>query len=778
MSVITGQSCKQRQGGLASYFHGYLRTLIDSDGKALQISYLGRALPEGNQGVALKALRQHRVDMTTHFESTPALLARAEAFALGWADRFLHSQLLAAPPTMSVGSNLSFNRKDGGHSAYVAGVAGEVEELRRTVEWKRRAESIANFKGLTDCHRDGAVRDSFIRDLMLKSFQDERPSGVPRGSAIVIAERGWKARIVTKSHSSLIALAHTLRLWLLEGLKKDPRISLVLEGDHERAVEKVVGKLPRLMNNRKLLSSDLSRASDLIPHDLVKAIYKGIKKSTSGKANLTDQMETVFLACIGPQELCWPDLDKTSTSITSQGIMMGLPTTWPLLCLVQLFWAEDAWNRAIWSEVPGTKWSPGDPRSTPGTAICGDDLLGHWPERVIACYNNNVTSSGGILSPGKHVKSAKYAIFTEEVYRLLEHSHTVKPHLSSWERFFQKMIPARGKNRRRCISSLGKGDLLSTSSHARNKPTGKKLKWRKLEWATFAQVGPTVAGITRVPTIPLRGLVRPKSLPNERNAIPWWAALGPAAQSISISTRNPKAVRRVLRVLWPSAWRWARERGFAVTLPRELGGFGLPCLRGRPDVVGSLPSVFGWGVSGLLYASKCGVRPPNAAWSILSRPMWRSMARESADWKFGKRGVLCKTGKVPWKGEAVMLGDVRVTEDIITALSVELALVLGPDTSITPFKIAPMPIARKVRDFYKKIAKRTQRPKGKSISERAPVKRLLQRLEARYHSKTWWAATGAAAEGFVLGLSRSAKRNISVSLGWATTHVNPPSLAE
>jgi len=195
---------------------------------------------------------------------------------------------------MSVGSNLSFNRKDGGHSAYVAGVAGEVEELRRTVEWKRRAESIANFKGLTDCHRDGAVRDSFIRDLMLKSFQDERPSGVPRGSAIVIAERGWKARIVTKSHSSLIALAHTLRLWLLEGLKKDPRISLVLEGDHERAVEKVVGKLPRLMNNRKLLSSDLSRASDLIPHDLVKAIYKGIKKSTSGKANLTDQMETVF----------------------------------------------------------------------------------------------------------------------------------------------------------------------------------------------------------------------------------------------------------------------------------------------------------------------------------------------------------------------------------------------------------------------------------------------------------------------------------------------------
>lgn len=275
-------------------------------------------------------------------------------------------------------------------------------------------------------------------------------------------------------------------------------------------------------------------------------------------------------------------------------------------------------------------------------------------------------------------------------------------------------------------------------------------------------------GVTRSTAIPLKGLVRPSRLPDRSTEVPWWVALGPASEAITHSTNNARAVRRVIRELFPYAWRWSRERGFATTLPRALGGFGLPPLRGDPGRVGRLDPLVSRGVAGLLYASSFGVRPPDGAWGVFRYSSWRSMARESADWKFGTRGILVRKGRVPWHGQGYPLGDIRVTEEIVTALARELTALMGLESPGKNFRVPPRSLARTVRKYYGRINRRVKWGALRGVSPRAPRRALLKRLEWHYQQRCWWASLTSASEGFILGLPVSAKRGLSTALGWVT----------
>jgi len=105
-----------------------------------------------------------------------------------------------------------------------------------------------------------------VLSLALQEFYETRDTF--RHSVVAIDERGFKARVVTKSPWCLVVLGHQVRSYLWSALTRDPRITDVLKGDHHAAVERVF-KHSQPTDGWEIISSDLTSASDTLPLDLV-----------------------------------------------------------------------------------------------------------------------------------------------------------------------------------------------------------------------------------------------------------------------------------------------------------------------------------------------------------------------------------------------------------------------------------------------------------------------------------------------------------------------------
>jgi len=119
---------------------------------------------------------------------------------------------------------------------------------------------------LTEGQLDEVVKSSHVLSFALKEFYETRETF--EHSVVAIDERGFKARVVTKSPWCLVVLAHQVRSYLWTALLRDPRISAVLSGDHCKAVENVF-RLSRPIDGHEIISSDLTSASDTLPLDLL-----------------------------------------------------------------------------------------------------------------------------------------------------------------------------------------------------------------------------------------------------------------------------------------------------------------------------------------------------------------------------------------------------------------------------------------------------------------------------------------------------------------------------
>jgi hypothetical protein len=118
--------------------------------------------------------------------------------------------------------------------------------------------------------RMSLATDAARRDALFRLLPEE---GVPlKGTVTTVKERGFKARVVSKSQGAAIELGHCLRKFLLEGLKKDKHVSSSLRGNHREAMENIFRRPRRGL----VLSADLTAATDLLPLDLVSAIVDGL----------------------------------------------------------------------------------------------------------------------------------------------------------------------------------------------------------------------------------------------------------------------------------------------------------------------------------------------------------------------------------------------------------------------------------------------------------------------------------------------------------------------
>lgn len=165
------------------------------------------------------------------------------------------------------------------------------------------------FRRVTDKVNLGGVK--FDQNLLMgpsvEEFLTETKSGTwfPPAEAVSVAERGFKCRVVTKSPECLVTLGDQLRKTLFKALMRDNRIAASIKGDHADAVNQAYDRglecsnllrdieLKDVFGNKlepktykqmyglpagatRVLSSDLTAASDLLPLDLVEALVEGI----------------------------------------------------------------------------------------------------------------------------------------------------------------------------------------------------------------------------------------------------------------------------------------------------------------------------------------------------------------------------------------------------------------------------------------------------------------------------------------------------------------------
>lgn len=353
-----------------------------------QLSYMGRALPLPTKESMDAALVAHAEALGTRFDTDPKILADATRFARTFAMKNIRGKELEMLSVPSASACSESTVRKGGLRGWVA-----------------RALHGTPLQGSLSSGFFTNVAETVIFDRLAKLVGQDVIDGFPPTSqAIVLGERGLKTRVITKSPALLHLVGHLARRKLLAGLKRLPAVRSVLSGaPDEEILSRYTGARGQIC-----VSTDLSKASDMLPLDLMSALLDGLEQS--GRFTPLEIM-TLFRAT-AQQTIAYPKHlhDKIAhlpgvtegRLLTQRGILMGLPSTWTFLSLTHLFWWDRA-KRLAFSNIP----QRGRVNRSAFMAenvfdICGDDCLFVGHTRVSDMFKEVVASCGGAVSQGKH----------------------------------------------------------------------------------------------------------------------------------------------------------------------------------------------------------------------------------------------------------------------------------------------------------------------------------------------------------------------------------------
>nr|UUW20991.1 MAG: RNA-dependent RNA polymerase [Guiyang narna-like virus 1] len=574
-----------------------------------QLSYLGRALPKARNSASgppahegEKALRAHLRDLTT---PAAPLDEKDRTFLVSFAKRWSERHLSAFKPdfsfSLSGGSCVESTRRQGGLAAYLNRVvADEVAQPALIRHVKRLIPGLDNLEAV----------ERAASGLLLPALGKRLPE-VPVAIPVAIPERGWKMRIATKSNGSVVLLTHLFRQWVSRGIRSDPAIQEVLAGDHRAAIESLVGRFKNgLPLDYTVLSADLKTATDLISREAYQAIWEGILDSEPGKTLPTEVRRAVELA-LSPQRLSYNFREGSVSATSVRGALMGLPSTWSFLCLINLA----AWTQA--NRKCGR-------RSPLPVRICGDDLTALGPSKVHRAYEASMRRWGAKFSGfSKHIEARLGGNFTEELFRLEPQTATATSRIV---------------------------EVIPVVTSPRSRPPGALPDWEIAALrAAFPEELPAAPSVKWTDAFPLRGILGTMKSASLGLEAPYWVTLGPAIQGL-IEDRNPGARQKILKVVrfaHPDLFRLAHETGLStvIHLPRLVGGFGIP--RPTGPMFDPLPdNVFGRAAAALAlgagWDAKIDVLSQAYAAQIRDSVPIRRVAQVSAEAQVEDRIVLAR----------------------------------------------------------------------------------------------------------------------------------------
>jgi hypothetical protein len=403
----------------------------------------------------------------------------------------------------------------------------------------------------------------------------------------VVPERGWKCRVVTKSPASLVSLCNVARKHLFRGIRRDPSIRSVLLAETKKGIEEIGARAGPF---NRILSADLKAASDRIPRELAQALLEGLIDAKVWPSWLDE----VARASVGDADVIYPD---GSTVKQTCGILMGLPLTWSLLCLTQLFWVTESIRD--FHKQPFCRAVPCP------FVICGDDLAAIWPLGVIERYESLAQSCGAAFSVGKHFHSLKGGVFVELTFRVERDEKDYGREPSS---------------------------AMYTALVTRN---------------------PKILGVKVLDLLPLRGLVEPSTdhtrvesrLPD---GLPDALSIGFVTRALRGQGVSEDRLRAVFKTLWSHCIKAARKEGMYPYLPIEFGGLGYPCKRGLDVPLTRLAPRFVRRAIAV-YLSHHAVASGGCLGTVLRNSIeeaWRGLALDEANSNFKENF------KVFWNSEA------------------------------------------------------------------------------------------------------------------------------
>jgi len=538
----------------------------------LQFTFIGRALPYGSDAVVNSAVAKHAEILCSKGESPEWIVSAAREFSANWARKYNFSVDFASTPVIKNSSCFQYSLRKGGYSRKL----GEILSSRHPV-----AKSHSHAVPITGTSSNSSNLGPQIPTTMTTSF-DEIYNQAKRGFQFDggnkcqvhgLPERGYKCRVVTSHPAEATAFLHYFGTGLRRSLARDPHIRDVLSGDHHRAVEQLFDNY--LDPRAEILSADLTSATDTFHADIVQAIFGGFLDS------LVDVdvpiRELAFDLAVGAYALHYPKGSEMSTRVTQRGVLMGTPTSWPILCVLNLFWVslaqdmkkprghcigednvnirldeKDQFTVTQYDHISGrkSKHLVTDTRKSNRTnhVVCGDDLLLVARPSVCRRYEELARLCGAIFSPGKHLSSRTHGIFTENIF-------TVSMVVGSVSKAF--VVATNDTPQGTWAWSVTRDLPLKAVSTVR-KQVGIPVGVRFDRWTDC---------------IPLRWAVKSESSDNH---LPLWYNIGPSAESVvRAHPDSHEKVARILKLLHPGLPRWFYAVGIPPFLPRTLGGAGL-----------------------------------------------------------------------------------------------------------------------------------------------------------------------------------------------------------
>ncbi|QJT93748.1 RNA-dependent RNA polymerase [Erysiphe necator associated narnavirus 16] len=360
-----------------------------------QLAFLGRSLPAGDDLVKSRALIAHREVMMSKPTVDSALLRSARDFGQFFAKKCLRRTDLQEMISPTPSASFSSTRRNGGtreesrreHRRWISTLPQEM--------WNRPDAML--FQDYSDYLSPAEVES----DRMHKGSVDVaraaawRTATYPlRNRVTCVPERGWKQRIVSAPEAHVTVAGTCLNKALLRAVSRWGPCAAFLAGDRRGAVETVIGATSP---HDVIVSTDLTAATDRLPHDLIFAIVSGIVDGWDG---LPDLWSEALFALTGPQVLSYPWGQEITSSC---GILMGLGPSWPVMSVIHAWWMEISCFSV--GEHP-SRWMK-------SAAIGGDDLIARWPRKMVESYRKIVAATNGKVSVGKDFTSSSGGNFTE-----------------------------------------------------------------------------------------------------------------------------------------------------------------------------------------------------------------------------------------------------------------------------------------------------------------------------------------------------------------------------
>jgi len=209
---------------------------------SLQLSFISRALAEGDIQLMNESIEQHYIDYTTPFVTRPHLLRVLGNFVKFWCFKNLaKSNVMSAPDFPGRSACRESNTRSGGALAYQVecGIHNDCEDLLNEFGANIPPEDVQGLALDVSLMVQGASLFNDLNRLNAKSASGVTKEGVPIPSKVsAVNERGFKSRIVTVSAAALQNIGHIARKRLLAGLKKDKVSVSTLKGETDSDILK------------------------------------------------------------------------------------------------------------------------------------------------------------------------------------------------------------------------------------------------------------------------------------------------------------------------------------------------------------------------------------------------------------------------------------------------------------------------------------------------------------------------------------------------------------